>query len=437
MGPQRRGQINARDAQRRWQLLLIGVDHRSAPVELREKVAYRPDEEASLLESLVTHAAIAEAFLLSTCNRTELYVRTDDATAAYPHALDVAFTSRCAAIEQEGRFFAKRDDEAIRHLFEVAGGLQSMVLGEPEILGQVKQSAGRAENTGTSGVVLSRLLVQAIAAGGRARRDTAIGAGAVSFGYAVVELARTIFHRLEDCSVLLVGAGETARLVARNLSERGARELRISNRGSRRVEQFLADFPQARVVPFDERAQALDEVDVVVASTTAPEPVILRDDLRQAMSRRRGKPLLVADLGVPRNVETTARGIENLFLQDVDSLENLIGRNLKQRRSEIPRVQEILDNEQSRFADWCRSLAAEPLVAALHGRAEALRRREVESVQARFPTELHDDLDKLTRALVRKLLHHPSQHLRRDQDDPLPRFQLVRELFDLDDEKSS
>lgn len=422
-------------------LLMIGVDHRTAPLPLRERLAYDGEEERALLRALLDRdgdgdGTIREAFLLSTCNRTELYLSirsARDQPAAFRRALDLAFAARAPEIESEGRFFTKRGEQAVRHLLEVACGLCSMVLGEPEILGQIKQGAARAEAEDNTGPMLRRLLRHAVAAGGRARRETAIGAGAVSFGYAVVDLARSIFQRLEDCSVLVIGAGETGRLVARNLRERGAGELRVTNRGSERLERFVAELAGAVPVPWAERAAALVDTDLVVATTSAPEPVVLRADLAAAMDRRRGKPLLVADLGVPRNVERSAAGLENLFLQDIDTLETLIERNLKRRRGEIPRVHEILDHEERVFERWCRSLAAEPLVADLQRQAEAIRKRELESVRARFPEDLHDELERLTRGLVRKLLHHPSRALRAPADDRPARLDLVRRLYDLDD----
>lgn len=412
-------------------LLLIGVDHRSAPVDVREKVAYGAEAEAELLERLLGFDAIVEAFVLSTCNRTEIYLRSHDEAEAFRLGLAMGFTERAPEIEREGRFFTKRSDEAVRHLFEVASGLQSMVLGEPEILGQVRQAAGRAEDSGASGTVLRRLVRQAITAGGRCRGETAINAGAVSFGYAIVDLARTVFTRLEDCSVLLIGAGETGRLAARNLRERGIRKLRVSNRGEARLQRFLQEFPDAEIVPFEERDRGAAQVDIVVASTSAPEPILRRTDLVSAMQQRQGRPLLAADLGVPRNIERAAAGLENLFLQDIDTLEALIERNLKRRRSEVPRAQEILERERSRFAAWLRGLAAEPLVSQLQRNAEETRQRELDAVRERFPRDLHDELDQLTRRLVRRLLHHPSQRLRQREDEEV-RLDLARQLFGLD-----
>ena len=413
---------------------MVGVDHRCAGLELREKVAYSGDAARVLLQRLEASNEVSQACLLSTCNRTEIYLRPHDDAGAYRLALARVFTDQAPEIEAQGRFYVKRGAEAARHLFEVACGLRSMVLGEPEILGQVKNAARHAEDAVTSGPLLRRLLRSAVTAGGKARHETAISAGAVSFGYALADLARGRFGRLDRCSVLMLGAGETARQVARNLVERGVRELVVSNRSSRRAEEFLTLFPGSRLLPFTERTRGLASADVVVATTSASRPVLGRAELARAMAARRARPLLVADLGVPRNVEGAAGDLDGLILLDVDSLEGLIADNLKRRRQEVPRALQIIERELGLFLAWHRGLAAEPLVEALQKRAEEIRRREVESVREAFPAETHGHLDRLTRSLVRKLLHYPSAHLRSTENTEHRRLEAVRDLFKLDED---
>ncbi len=415
-------------------LLLIGVDHRSAPLEVREKVAYGEEEVRTMLRRVTASRTIEEACLLTTCNRTELYLVADDEPAAYRRGLLLAFAERAPEIELEGRFYVKRRALAARHLLEVASGLRSMILGEPEILGQVKRASKLAAETGVDGRMLRRLMRTAVAAGGRARSETAIGTGAVSFGYAVVDLARNLFGSLESCSVLLVGAGETARQVARSLRERGAGELKIANRNRERAGKLRSIFPDARTVAFDDRLEAARDCDVIVTSTSADVRVFGRRELGDLTRARVDRPLLVADLGVPRNVDPAAGDLEGLVLHDVDSLEDLIARNLEQRRKEVPRVHEILDRELARFDAWYRGRAAEPLIAQLQRRAEGLRKLELASVRDQFPAETHAQLDQLTRSLVRKLLHHPSSRLAELEASELDKLDWVRELFQLDEE---
>jgi glutamyl-tRNA reductase len=317
----------------------------------------------------------------------------------------------------------------------VASGLESMVLGEPEILGQVRQAAAFAEAVGAEGPVLRHLLRSALAAGARARQETEISAGAVSLGYATVELARNIFSGVGECRVLMLGAGETARLVATALVERGVRDLKVANRSAERARQFREAFPLAEVLPFAEREAALAEADLVVASTRADEPVLTRRQLQAAMDQRPTRPLLVVDLGVPRQIEPAAGKIGNLFLHPIDSLQHLIQRNLKRRKEEVPRVEEILEQELGHFRAWYRRLEAEPLVARMQKQAERIRREELAAALPHFPAETHGELERLTRSLVRKILHHPSARLRgKDGEEDLKRLDLVRELFRLDEE---
>jgi len=417
-------------------LLLVGTDFRCSPLEIRERVSCSSEEVEHALLHLLARPGVAEAYLLSTCNRTEVYLQPRDEDAAYQTVLDLIFLQKAPELEKPGRLYVKRNGEAAHHLLAVASGLESMVLGEPEILGQVKQSAALAEHVGSTGPVLRRLLRSALAAGARARQETAITAGAVSLGYAVVELARNIFSGLEECQVLLIGAGEIARSVARPLVERGAKELKVANRSAERARQFQEELPQAQLVPFEERLDAARTADVVVASTSAEEPILTRRQLKEAMVSRRNRPLLVVDLGVPRNVEPAAARIENLFLHTIDSLDLLIQKNLKRRKEEVPRVEEILDQELQHFRSWVRGLEAEPIIAQMQKQAERIRQHELEEVLSRFPAETHADLERLTRSLVRKILHHPSTRLRgRDGSRDISRLDLVRELFRLDDEK--
>ncbi len=416
-------------------LLLIGTDFRCAPLELRERVAFGAREAEEALVHLLARPEVGEAYLLSTCNRTEVLVQPRDEDGAYRAALDLVFLARAPELERPGRLYVKRDGDAARHLLAVASGLESMVLGEPEILGQVKQAAALSDAVGASGPVLRRLLRTATGCGGRARAETEIAGGAVSLGYAVVELARNIFSGLDDCHVLLVGAGETARLVARALVERGIVALEVANRSPERAASFCAEFPAA-ALSFDERLPALEKADLVVASTGADEPILTVRQLRAAMASRRGRPLLVVDLGVPRNVEPAAARLGNLFLHTVDSLEQIIQRNLKRRREEVGRVEEVIDDELGRFRAWYRGLEAEPVIARLQRQAERIRRQELAEALAHFPAETHESLERLTRSLVRKILHHPSARLRaRDEGAELARLDLVRELFRLDEEE--
>ena len=421
-------------------LLLVGTDFRLSPLALRERVAYDPGGAEELLVHLLARDAVAEASVLSTCNRTEVYVVPRHEEGAHRGVIETAFLAKAPEIERDGRLYVRREAEAARHLLRVAAGLESMVLGEPEILGQVRQAHDLAEAVGSSGPLTRRLLRSAAETGRRARAETAISTGAVSLGYTVVELARNIFSDLGEAGVLVLGAGETARQVVRNLLDRGARRVQVANRGRERAQRLADELPLVELLPLEERYAALAAADIVVATTSADEPLLTVERVREALARRRARPLLAVDLGVPRNVEEAVGRLPNVFLHSIDSLDVLIQRNLKRRREEVPRVEEIVEQELARFTAWYRSLAAEPLVARLQKQAEEVRRRELAQALPRFPAETHDDLDRLTRSLVRKILHHPSSRLRgrgADSGDDIERLDLVRELFRLDDEEST
>lgn len=414
-------------------LLMVGLDHRTAPIDLREKVAYDLEATEDLLVALVARPAVAEAFVVSTCNRTEVYVTPHDEAPAFRAALELGLLARASEIEDEGRFYVKRGLDAARHILAVAAGIESMVLGEAEILGQVREAAALADRTGASGTLLRRLLRFAAAAGRRVRRETAIGAGAVSVGYAAVELAESIFQDLRRRTALLVGAGDVAHQVGRNLADRGVARLVVVNRDSARGRRLAERLPQAEPRPLEELAELLPAADLIVATTAAREALLDHAELERAMARRASRPLLVLDLGVPRNVDPAAADVENLFLHSLDSLKGLIARNLERRRGQVPAAERILDEELAQFRRWLRSLEVEPVVAALQRRAEGIRRQELARLRDRFPPETHDELERLTRTLVRRILHHPSTQLRSPADGAeLPRLDLVRELFQLD-----
>jgi glutamyl-tRNA reductase len=310
-----------------------------------------------------------------------------------------------------------------------------MVLGEPEVLGQVRRAADLARATGSCGTLLERLLRAALHTGARARAETEIGAGAVSLGYAAVELARHIFVGLEGRSCLVLGAGETATNAARALLERGLRDVRFAVRGVGRHAALREEIPAATLTELTDRYATLAGCDLLVAATAADEPVIEAGEVRQVMRRRRSRPLLIVDLGVPRNVAPQVGRLENVFLHDLDSLRHLIERNLEQRREQVPRVEAIVGEELQRFVGWSQAQAAEPLIAELQRRAERIRHEEVARARGHFPAELQGELDRLTRSLVRKILHHPSSRLRSGAigERALAHLELARDLFQLDE----
>jgi len=423
---------------RSYSLLLVGVDHHKADLALRERASYASDEAEDVLVQLLTRPEIAEAALLSTCNRTELYLRWHEEKTALQTALGTVFAPRAPELVEEGRYYVCHGEEAVHHLLSVASGTESMVLGEPEILGQVRQAGGLAKSIGTTGAFLDQLFRSAALTGRRVRGETSIGTGAVSLGSAVVELAANIFNGLDGRRALLLGAGDAARLMAHALTDRGLGSIVVTNRSEDRLKAFVDSIPGLQPAPWTERLRLSAESDLIAVATGAQQPILGRSELASVMRRRQSRPLLIADLAVPRNVDPAAADIDNLFLHPIDSLQGLIQRNLEQRRREVARVQEIVDEEVTRFTQWYRSLDAEPIVAALQKRAEKIRKHELENALGRFPAELHDDLERLTRSLVRKILHHPSTTLRSGSaDSNLAELDVARRLFHLGEDLDS
>ena len=412
-------------------LLLVGTDFRCAPIELRERVALGKEEAEKTLVHLLARPEIAEAFLLSTCNRTELYLQPRDEDRAYQAALELVFLAREPELERPGRLYVQAQRRGGPP--SAGGGGRAGVDGARRARdpgpGQGRGGPGRGRRAPRGRCSSACCAAPSRPAGGRARRRRSPPARSRSATRSW-SWRGSIFSGLDDCRVLLIGAGEIARSVARPLIERGARELRVANRGGERARQFQEEFANAELIAFEDRLEAVRTADLVIASTGAEEPVLTRRQLAEAMRSRPSRPLLVVDLGVPRNVEPAAGRAENVFLHTIDSLDHLIQRNLKRRREELPRAEEIVEQELAHFRAWFRGLEAEPLVARMQKQAERIRLQELAEVLPRFPEETHAELERLTRSLVRKILHHPSSRLRatRRRGRPLPARPRARAL---------
>ncbi len=397
-------------------LVLCGLSHHTAPLAVRERVALSLDELPEALRALSARAGVREAAIVSTCNRSELYAVCDDVQAgraAVESALmEIAQTRGGVAPEH---VFRLEDVEVARHVFRVAASLEAMVLGEPQILGQVKDAYRAASDAKSIGPVLDHLFRRAIECGKRVRAETGIGAHAVSVSYAAVELAKKIFGPLGGRAALMIGAGETGELTARHLSAAGVRELWVANRTAARA-QALAEALSARAVGLEALAGALERVDIVIASTGAAQPVLGRPEIERAMHRRRGRPLFVIDLGVPRDVAPEAGGVYNVFLYDLDDLGRVIADNRERRAHEAAEAGTIVEHEVERFERWFGSLEVVPTLKALRERAETLRNEETEKALERLSHLSAHDRELVARygeALVSKVLHTPMTELRR------------------------
>ncbi|MGH2957802.1 MAG: glutamyl-tRNA reductase [Solirubrobacterales bacterium] len=418
-------------------LLALGVSHRTAPLALRERLALTEGRAAGVVGALVSDEPISEAAALSTCNRTELYLVVSDPVEA--EALTLGVLAREAGIrptELLGPLYPLRGSEAARHLYRVTAGLDSIIVGEAEIQGQVKRAYELALVEGGTGPVLNRLFRGALAAGKRARTETAVGEKGVSIPSVAVELVQRTLGDLPSRRVLLVGAGETSELTARALAARGAQAVFIANRRHNRAIGLAQRFGGS-AVRIDELPAQLQSADIVVSTTNSPHHLIERSELDQVMEQRDGRPLLLIDLAVPRDIDPGCREIEGVSLYDVDEVQAIQQRNASGREAEARRATAILEGELARFERWLGSQEVLPTVAALRERADEIVSRVLAENEARWESLSAADRERvelLARAVASRLLHEPTLRIKgaADREDGYFQVSALRELFGLD-----
>jgi glutamyl-tRNA reductase len=417
-------------------LFVAGLSHRNAPVGLREQLAVDEDKLRELLRDIIATGVVREALILSTCNRVEVY-----AVADVPgEARNATFRQLCrqrgvepASVEMA--LYTHAEGEAIRHAFRVASSLDSMMIGEPQILGQVKDAFALAQSCETIGPALHTLFTQAFAVAKRVRTETEIARHAVSVSFAAVELAKKIFEGLDRKAVLLVGAGKMSELAARHLIEQGAFPLYVANRTWARAQE-LARLLSGTAVPFVELPTALAAVDIVIASTGAPEPVIRQETVNRVITSRRGRPLFFIDIAVPRDVEETVDTLDGVYRYDIDDLKQVVDANIRERAREAHRAEALVEREVAKFVARLGDVEVIPTIVSLRERLEAIRVGEVKRTLARLPAatpEIREALEAMSTAIVNKILHAPITKLRESSREGSPRswLDLVHELFGL------
>ena len=413
-------------------ILVLGWNFRGASGVLRERVAFTAEEVRDGLRRMLGEGLVSESVIVSTCHRSEIYGIGDGERAGEELARFVAEWRGLdrAVLEESG--FHRTGAEAVRHLFRVAAGLDSMALGESEVLGQVRQALSIARETGSTRAVLHRLFESAVRAGKRVRTETEIAVHPLSIASIAVELADKVFGDLPDRTLLLLGSGETGTLFARHVLEAGLRDLRIANRTRAHAEE-LAGRIGARVVPWEDVARELPSADVVVGTTASPEPVVRRSDVEAAMRLRRGRPMFFLDLAMPPDIDPAVRGIYNVFAYDLDGLAEVASENRRRRTREVPLAEQILEEELERFLGWYGNLSVIPTVTDLKHRLEEIRDGEL----ARLPPEERERFRPIADSLVARLLHEPMRRLKSEVDSTkkLDRVEAIRHLFDLDHEQ--
>ena len=419
-------------------IILVGLSHRTSPLAVRESLAFAKDRLAEALKRMRQEAGVSEAMILSTCNRVELYGRSDEADGgARLEEFLCAFHGRPRP-EIAPYLYRLSGPDAVRHGFRVAASLESMVIGEPQILGQVKEAYQMAEGAGTLGSALNALRNRSLAAAKRARTETGIGENAVSVSYVAVELARKIFGELRNRNVLLVGAGKMSLLAARHLVRGGARATVLGGRTFEKAEELAAALG-GRAAPFESLRPELAAADIVISGTGAPGIVIRREDVEHARAARGGRhqrPLFLIDIAVPRDIDPEVRKLAGVFLYDLDDLRAVSEANLRERQKEAAAAEALVEREVREFLDWQKSLDVVPMLVELRKRADEVRRREIERVRQRLGSltpEQEAALDAATSAIVNKLLHPPTVHLKEIARDGFAADQvaLIRKLFGL------
>ncbi|MGV1047783.1 MAG: glutamyl-tRNA reductase [Solirubrobacterales bacterium] len=424
------------------ELLALGVSHKTAPLDLRERLSLTEGRAVSALAELTAAAVIHEAAAISTCNRTELYLIVSDPVEAESTALGVL--TRQAEIrptELLGHLYSLRAGDAARHLLRVTAGLDSMILGEAEIQGQVKRAYELALVEGATGPILNRLFRGALSAGGRAREETGISEKGISIPSVAVELARRALGDLSDSRVLMVGAGETAELVARALTARGVSAVFVANRHYDRAIGLAQRF-DGSAVRFEELPTQLLEADIVVSATNSPHHVVERDGLGQVMAERGGRPLLAIDIAVPRDIEASCREIPGVTVHDIDDVQQIVERNASGREAESRRAELIIEAELDRFERWLAALEVVPTITALRERGDEVVRRVLAENESRWETLSEADrtrMEAMAKAVASRLLHEPTVRMRRaaGEEEAYNYVSALRELFGLDVENEA
>lgn len=432
------GEPNGSALRGRAEVALIGCNHQTAPLELRERVAFTPEQALRAAKELCGSGVIEEAVVVSTCNRSELYGVAEESVESLPDTLVSYFSEfhKLPLGELNGRVYQHAGREAARHLFRVASGLDSMMLGEAEILGQIREAYKRAAGNGSTGPVLHRLFQGALEVGKRVRAETEVGARPVSVAVAGVRLTERIFGDLKGHRALIVGAGAVAEQVVENLRARSIGELELVNRSFDRAEE-LARRVGGKALEWEDFEAAMTRPDIIVTSVSGSVHLLTRSMLERAMHARSGRALCVIDLSVPRSVEPEVEGIYNVYLFNVDHLGEIVEQNKKAREAEVPRAEAIVDEHVNKFLAWQSSLEGAGLIEALRKRLEAERQSLLAAYFDGIPRTSGDRerLEELTRQLIDRIADLPASHLRRERKlrRPVEGLAALRELFGLED----
>ncbi|MDY6854467.1 MAG: glutamyl-tRNA reductase [Thermodesulfobacteriota bacterium] len=418
-------------------IIVVGLNHKTAPIEMRERLHFPSDNIEEPLKKLTNLSYISEGLILSTCNRVEVMAVTRDPEKGINEIKNFLSSYHNVPKQQlDSCLYSYESDDAIRHVFKVASSLDSMVVGEPQILGQLKDAYRMANRSKTSGLILHKFLHKAFSVGKKVRTESMIATSAVSISFAAVELAKKIFDDLKYKVIMLIGSGEMSELAARHLMNNGVKEILIANRTRERAEKLAREF-RGRTVVFEDLALFLDQVDIVISSTSSPHYTIGYNDIVRSLKIRKFRPIFLIDIAVPRNIDPKINDIDNIYLYDIDDMQGVVDANIKARSEEAKKAERIIEKEVGKFDRWLKSLSVVPTIISLKQRLEDIRKKEVEKVIAGLNGNSQLDrelLNNLTSSIINKILHSPLTQLKRQEDTRRRDYYIdaIRNLFNLE-----
>ncbi|MBC2705387.1 glutamyl-tRNA reductase [Desulfobacula sp.] len=417
-------------------IILIGINHKTAPVELREKLSFSDEETIAALEFLKQDEDIKESLIFSTCNRTEVLYIPETGEQVDKIIAFISQHKKVDISEFKSSLYIHKEDDAIRHLFRVASSLDSMVVGEPQILGQIKQTYRTAVENNASGVLLNRLMHKSFSIAKKVRKETGIGDNAVSISYAAIELANKIFSDLSQKSVMLLGAGEMAELAVEHLISNKVKDIVVANRTFKNAVDLAQKF-NGQAVKFEEREDALKDVDIIISSTGATDYVLTETQVKQAMKKRHHHTLFFIDIAVPRDIDPKINTISNAYVYDIDDLKNIVESNIEQRGKETVKAERFIEEAVLKFRKWMESLAIVPTIKALNDKMSAIVEIECKKTLSNpnhFSQEDIEAIKRMTRAIATRTIHDPILFLRNtgDHRDDSLYLNVTRQLFNLD-----
>ncbi|MBW1973276.1 MAG: glutamyl-tRNA reductase [Deltaproteobacteria bacterium] len=419
-------------------IVLIGISHKTAPVELRERLAFSDKVINNSLNKLKLLPGIMESMILSTCNRVELLAVVEEKERGKSSLLDFLSYDRDVLKEEFlSLLYELYGKKAVYHIFKVASSLDSMVIGEPQILGQLKEAYEVATRNGSSGLLLHKLMHRAFFTAKRVRSETKIGNNAVSISYAAVELAKKIFEDLSKRKVLVVGTGEMAELAVKHLISHNIGKIVVTSRSIERAKEFASIFG-GNPISFDGLVEQLEEVDIVISSTASPRFIITYNMIKPIMKKRKNRPIFMIDIAVPRDIEPEVNRIANIFLYDIDDLQQIVEDNLKNRESEAKKAEIIIKEEVEKFFKWLENLNVIPTIKSLKEKWEDIRLKELNKTFSKLKDLSEKErasIDAMTKGIINKIFHEPATRLRRAElsANSTLYIEVIRELFGLDD----